>query len=76
MKKGILGYNYHEKRYGVLNNLDLWEVEGLHCGEGLEVLVNNEWIKTRIELSSSNGWYLVGTQLKGDDLEGLKVRIG
>lgn len=72
--KGILGYNYENDRYGILNNLDLWENEGLHCGACLEVLVDDKWIETSIEKYRGE-WYLVGTNLKGDDLEYLKVRM-
>ena len=44
---------------------------GLHCGDTLEVLINNKWIPTRIEMGSF--WYLVG--IKISDLNGLIVRI-
>ncbi len=74
MKEGILGYNYDEDRFGVLNNMDLWEDSGLHCGAHLEVLIDNEWIADRLELSTRDGWYLVNCKLSGDSLEGLKVR--
>jgi hypothetical protein len=38
---GILGYNYDEKRMGILS-FDLWvkEKEGLHCITTFEVLIN------------------------------------
>lgn len=70
---GRLGYNKYENRFGILV-MDLWQVEGLHCGECLEVWVNDEWINDRIEMSTKDGWYLVNTKFKGDDLEYLKVR--
>ncbi len=35
---------------------------GLHCGTGMEVLINDEWAPTRIEYG--NDWYLVGVQKK------------
>lgn len=44
---------------------------GLHCGTGMDVLIDGEWIPTRIELSDD--WYLVG--IKTDKIEGLVVRI-
>ena len=44
---------------------------GLHCGETLEVQMNERWIPTRIEMGRN--WYLVGIQT--DDLIGLIVRI-
>jgi len=44
---------------------------GLHCGTAMEVLINDEWISTRIEYG--NDWYLVGVQK--ESLPGLQVRI-
>lgn len=73
-KIGRLGYNYNNDRYGVLNNMDLWEDEGLHCGECFDALVNDEWISDRIEMKRNKTWYLVETKLEGEQLEGLKVR--
>jgi hypothetical protein len=72
---GILGYNYDEKRIGILNSMDLWAVKGLHCGEVFEVLINDEWIVDRIEFTSrTDEWYLVNSKLSGNQLEGLKVK--
>lgn len=73
-KKGFLGYNYDTDRFGVLDVMDLWLDDGLHCGEVFEVLINDEWVSDRLELSGSE-WYLVYSKLKGDELEGLKVKI-
>jgi len=44
---------------------------GLHCGECLDVLIDGEWVHTRIEMG--DGWFLVGIQT--DQLVGLVVRI-
>ncbi len=44
---------------------------GLHCGERLDVLIDGEWVHTRIEMG--DGWFLVGIQT--DQLVGLVVRI-
>lgn len=73
-KTGILGYNSNEERMGILS-FDLWVKgkEGLHCGSTFEVLINDEWIADRLELSQGQ-WYLVYSKLKGDELEGLKIR--
>lgn len=71
---GILGYNYEEERMGILS-FDLWVKDGLHCGETLEVLIDDEWVSDRIEYSSrTKEWYLVNTKLSGDQLERLKVK--
>ncbi|NFH01588.1 hypothetical protein FC831_15195 [Clostridium botulinum] len=75
MKQGILGYNYENERYGILNNMDIWENDGLHCGQGLEVCINDEWIKDRLEMTWDKVWYLVESDLKGNQLEGIKIRI-
>lgn len=75
MIEGRLGYNSSNDRYGILVS-DLWENEGLHCGEGLIALVDDEWVPTRMEMDwSANGnfWYLVGTPYYGD-LEYVRVR--
>lgn len=76
MTRGRLGYNYENDRYGLLVS-DLWENDGFHCGETMEVMVGGNWIPTRIEMSWSetgNRWYLVGTPYMGD-LEYVRVRI-
>ena len=73
MKQGRLGYNSSNGRYGLLSS-DLWIDTGFHCGEGLEVLVGDEWVQTRMEMNLSREWYLVGTPYCGD-LEYLQARI-
>lgn len=71
--EGRLGYNAENDRYGLLVT-DLWEHDGFHCGEGLQVKVDGKWVDTRIEMDS-NGWYLVGTPYHGDALEYVSARI-
>ena len=44
MREGRLGYNSYNKRYGLLSS-DLWIDTGFHCGEYLEVLLDDEWIQ-------------------------------
>ena len=56
MKQGRLGYNSSNGRYGLLAS-DLWIDTGFHCGEGLEVLVDDEWVQTRIEMNLAREWY-------------------
>ncbi|MDD3416704.1 MAG: DUF5348 domain-containing protein [Lachnospiraceae bacterium] len=76
MIEGRLGYNSSNDRYGVLVS-DLWEDNGLHCGECLEILVDDCWISSRIEMkwtNEGNYWYLVGTPYYGN-LEYVRVRI-
>lgn len=70
---GRLGYNSENDRYGLLVS-DLWEHEGFHCGECFEVLVEDEWVHTRMEMSFEREWYLVGTPYRGN-LEYVRARI-
>lgn len=58
MIQGRLGYNSENGRYGILS-MDLWEDDGLHCGECFEVLIDGEWVEDRIEMNRSGEWYLV-----------------
>lgn len=48
---GRLGYNSENGRYGLLVS-DLWEDTGFHCGECLEVMVDDKWVATRMETSA------------------------
>ena len=50
MREGRLGYNSYNKRYGLLSS-DLWIDTGFHCGECLEVLLDDEWVQTRMEMN-------------------------
>lgn len=72
-KEGRLGYNDSNNRYGLLI-MDLWEHTGFHCGECLQVMVEGEWVETRMEMDNAQNWYLVGTPYRGD-LEYVKARI-
>lgn len=70
---GRLGYNGKNDRYGLLVS-DLWEHDGFHCGDGLEVMVGDEWVQTRMEMSFDREWYLVDTPYYGN-LEYVQARI-
>ena len=71
--EGRLGYNSENGRYGLLIS-DLWEHTGFHCGECLEVKVDDKWVKTRMEMDIDRNWYLVDTPYTGD-LEYVRARI-
>lgn len=74
--EGRLGYNSQNDRYGLLIS-DLWEHDGFHCGECLQVMVDGKWVQTRMEKSwdeDGGKWYLVGTPYKGD-LEYIRAKI-
>lgn len=73
MKEGRLGYNQQNDRYGLLIS-DLWEHDGFHCGDCMEVLIDGKWIPTRIEMDCSGLWYLVDTPFRGN-LEYIRARI-
>lgn len=73
MNTGRLGYNSANDRYGLLVS-DLWEQEGFHCGEVLEVMVDDKWQETRMEMGIDRQWYLVGTPYYGN-LEYVRARI-
>ena len=70
MKQGVLVYDAESERMDIRFGL-LDYYGGLHCGECLEVLIDDEWIPTRIELGGF--WYLKGICVS--DLDGLIVRI-
>ena len=75
--EGRLGYNHDNDRYGLLVS-DLWEYDGFHCGECLQVKINGEWKDTSMEMDWSTGrgiWYLTGTDIVGDELEYIRARI-
>lgn len=66
MTTGYLLYNSYTERY------EIEDVE-LHCGDCFEILVNDEWKETSIEMNR-NGWYLVG--LPNEFLHGgLEARV-
>ena len=73
MREGRLGYNSRNGRYGLLA-MDLWLDTGFHCGECLEVMVDNKWVKTRMQMDLARNWYLVGTPYRGN-LEYIRARI-
>ena len=73
MITGRLGYNCANDRYGLLVS-DLWEHDGFHCGECLEIMIDGKWQKTRMEMAVDCQWYLVGTPFYGD-LEYIRARI-
>ena len=69
-KQGVLIYEDMIVRMGIRLEPP-YHYGGLLCGEGGEVLLDGEWIPTRIELGEF--WYLKGVKLI--KLNGLIVRI-
>ncbi len=72
MRQGTLIYNELNDRYDIRFGLEEY-YGGLHCGTCFDVLINDNWIPTRIEMSWDDGWYLVGVKTKA--LAGLVVRM-
>ena len=73
MREGRLGYNQENDRYGLLSSV-LWVHTGFHCGERIEVFVDDKWISSRMEMTPRREWSLVGTPYSGN-LEYLRARI-
>lgn len=73
MREGRLGYNQENDRYGLLSSY-LWVHTGFHCGERIEVFVDDKWISSRMEMNPRREWYLVGTPYSGN-LEYIRARI-
>lgn len=48
MREGRLGYNCENGRYGLLS-MDLWIDRGFHCGECMEVLVDDQNLAEELE---------------------------
>lgn len=74
---GRLGYNAENDRYGLLDS-DLWIKDGFHCGDIIEIQVEDEWIATSMEMlweADGGIWYLTGTPFRGGNLEYLRARI-
>ncbi len=72
MRKGCLIYDEGSGRMDIRFGLEEY-YGGLHCGEGMEIMVDGEWIHTRIEMDLNSKWYLVGVD--ADSLIGLPVKI-
>lgn len=70
MKQGALIYNKKVNRYDIRFGPTDYH-GGLHCGTGMDVMLNGKWVHTRIEFD--HDWYLVDLSTKV--LDGLIVRI-
>lgn len=73
MRKGRLGYNRETKRLSLLIG-DLFEYD-FHCGDTLQIEINDKWETTRVEMKGENNWYLVGIKSSLDTLWGNMVKI-
>ena len=69
---GALIYNEKMERMDIRFGLE-GAYGGLHCGTGMEIMLDGKWIPTRIEMGINSKWYLVGVD--ADSLIGLTVRV-
>lgn len=71
---GSLIYDEVSKRVDIRFGLEEY-YGGLHCGMGMEVMLDGKWVPTRIEMNINinSKWYLVGVD--ADSLIGLTVRV-
>lgn len=80
-----LWYNADRERYGVLDEDDTWNTEGLHCGACFTALIGPDWLPVRLEYTQrghekTRGWYLIGPGEKAlpaacQTLDGLRVKM-
>lgn len=82
-KECTLWYNAARERYGLLDEMDCWDVDGLHCGTCFDALIWEHWLPVRLEYSDvryplTRGWYLCdgnGALKKQPRLDGLRIRF-
>lgn len=70
-KQGIMIYDSVQERMDIRFGLEEY-YGGLHCGECFDVLIDDNWMPTRIEYNDD--WYLVGIS-RDISLNGLQVKI-
>ena len=57
--EGKLYYDKASGRYSFSykdSDGELQDYGGIHCGEGFEVLLNDVWVPTRMEMSGEKKW--------------------
>lgn len=69
---GSLVYDERSGRMDIRFGLEEY-YDGLHCGTGMDVMLDGKWVPTRIEMDIKRKWYLAGVDT--DSLIGLTVRI-
>lgn len=72
MRTGSLIYDERSECMDIRFGLEEY-YGGLHCGTGMEVMLDGQWVHTRIEMNINGEWYLVGVD--ADSLIGLTVRV-
>lgn len=80
--EGRLTYNSTNRMYGMVSIgfdpktgfIDVWECDGFHPEDYLEVWMDNQWLPTYMNIDRDGEWYLMCTPYVGD-LEAVPVRI-
>jgi hypothetical protein len=70
-KYGNLYYNAETERIFV--RCEEGSEEDLHCGTIMQAMTQGQWMNTRLELSASSEWYLVGLYRPGQIPAGQRV---
>ena len=81
MKKGSLWYSANEDQVNVVRSFG-WHCHGLQPGQPITYEIQPDidrpstfrWAKTTWE-KDENGWYLAGTDLRGEELNGTIIDI-
>lgn len=71
-RSGSLIYDERMERMDIRFGLEEY-YGGLHCGTGMEVMLDGKWVSTRIEMNINSKWYLFGVDT--DSLIALTVRV-
>lgn len=72
MRQGVFIYDEAQGRMDIRFGLEEY-YGGLHCGQCMEVMINDRWVPTRIEYSWDDAvWFLV--DIETESLVGLRVR--
>lgn len=56
------------------SRLAIGDRSGLHCGEGLDLKVQGQWLRGRIEADGNGRWYWTDNTIRINLRPGLEVR--
>lgn len=74
MNNERLRFNPDTNRYGLYDQR--WINQGFIQGDILEIKdENGNWIQTSIEKDKHGTWYLSGTRIQGNGIEGIEARL-
>ena len=72
--EGYLKFNTLTSRYDFAECSLVRNKRSFHCGSSMEIFLDGRWNPTRLEHNGTK-WYLLGTGLSGNNLEGSRIRI-